>query len=193
MEDALAGVGGLLGVVVAGFGRRGVEGHAERVDEHVAHGPVRVADEHVEGLGVARAAGGGVDVLLAGVAALEAHAPAAAVAALVVLAGCSSVPLVGHPDDPDDDPDDRDLEAEDDLVPFVGEADAVVFAAGAGPGSGAERKWTVDRDGALKLMDAARRLDRALFEALVSLDGLSGDELRADRYDRFRRLGAFVA
>ena len=31
-------------------------------------------------------------------------------------------------------------------------ADAVVFAAGAGPGSGAERKLTVDRDGAIKLL-----------------------------------------
>ncbi|WP_028060791.1 SDR family oxidoreductase [Candidatus Solirubrobacter pratensis] len=30
--------------------------------------------------------------------------------------------------------------------------DAVVFAAGAGPGSGAERKWTVDYAGAVKLM-----------------------------------------
>ncbi len=34
-------------------------------------------------------------------------------------------------------------------------ADAVVFAAGAGPGSGAERKLTVDRDGAIKLLRAA--------------------------------------
>ena len=41
--------------------------------------------------------------------------------------------------------------------------------------------------------DAARRLDRALWEALVSLDGLSPDELSADRYQRFRRLGSFVA
>jgi uncharacterized protein YbjT (DUF2867 family) len=32
---------------------------------------------------------------------------------------------------------------------------AVVFAAGAGPGSGAERKRTMDRDGAVKLMHAA--------------------------------------
>jgi uncharacterized protein YbjT (DUF2867 family) len=31
----------------------------------------------------------------------------------------------------------------------------VVFAAGAGPGSGAERKLTVDRDGAIKLLEAA--------------------------------------
>ena len=35
-------------------------------------------------------------------------------------------------------------------------AGAVVFAAGAGPGSGAERKLTVDRDGAVKLLEAAR-------------------------------------
>ena len=34
-------------------------------------------------------------------------------------------------------------------------ADAVVFAAGAGPGSGAERKMTMDRDGAIKLLRAA--------------------------------------
>jgi nucleoside-diphosphate-sugar epimerase len=35
-------------------------------------------------------------------------------------------------------------------------ADGVVFAAGAGPGSGAERKLTMDRDGATKLLEAAR-------------------------------------
>jgi uncharacterized protein YbjT (DUF2867 family) len=35
-------------------------------------------------------------------------------------------------------------------------AQAVVFAAGAGPGSGAERKLTMDRDGAIKLLEAAR-------------------------------------
>jgi uncharacterized protein YbjT (DUF2867 family) len=34
-------------------------------------------------------------------------------------------------------------------------ADAVVFAAGAGPGSGAGRKLTLDRDGAIKLLRAA--------------------------------------
>ena len=41
------------------------------------------------------------------------------------------------------------------LAEAIGGADAVVFAAGAGPGSGAERKLTVDRDGAIKLLDAA--------------------------------------
>ena len=35
-------------------------------------------------------------------------------------------------------------------------ADAVVFAAGAGPGSGPERKWTMDYGGAVKLIAAAR-------------------------------------
>lgn len=36
----------------------------------------------------------------------------------------------------------------------VADADAVVFAAGAGSGSGAARKLTMDRDGAIKLLDA---------------------------------------
>ena len=47
-----------------------------------------------------------------------------------------------------------DMEAEEDFSPAVEGADAVVFAAGAGPGSGAERKRTVDLDAAVKLMDA---------------------------------------
>ena len=34
--------------------------------------------------------------------------------------------------------------------------DAVVFAAGAGPGSGTERKETMDYGGAAKLIDAAK-------------------------------------
>ena len=47
-----------------------------------------------------------------------------------------------------------DLEAETDLRRFVEGADAIVFAAGAGPGSGPERKRTVDLGAAVKLMDA---------------------------------------
>ena len=49
-----------------------------------------------------------------------------------------------------------DMEAEDDLAPFVEGAGAVVFAAGAGPGSGPERKQTVDLGAAVKLIEAAR-------------------------------------
>lgn len=41
--------------------------------------------------------------------------------------------------------------------------------------------------------NAAARLDRALWETLTSLDGLSPDELVDDRYRRFRNLGAFLA
>jgi nucleoside-diphosphate-sugar epimerase len=38
-------------------------------------------------------------------------------------------------------------------------ASAVVFAAGAGSGSGAERKLTLDRDGAIKLLESAAAVD----------------------------------
>jgi uncharacterized protein YbjT (DUF2867 family) len=49
-----------------------------------------------------------------------------------------------------------DLEREDDIARHLAGADAVVFAAGAGPGSGPERKRTMDLGGAVKLIDAAR-------------------------------------
>jgi nucleoside-diphosphate-sugar epimerase len=43
------------------------------------------------------------------------------------------------------------------LADTIGSADAIVFAAGAGPGSGPQRKWTLDYAGAVKLMEVARR------------------------------------
>jgi nucleoside-diphosphate-sugar epimerase len=46
----------------------------------------------------------------------------------------------------------------DDPRPHLGTADAIVFAAGAGPGSGPERKRTVDYGGAVKLIEAAEEL-----------------------------------
>jgi uncharacterized protein YbjT (DUF2867 family) len=51
-----------------------------------------------------------------------------------------------------------DLEAAsvDEVAAHLRDADAVVFAAGAGPGSGAARKDTVDRDAAILLADAAQ-------------------------------------
>jgi uncharacterized protein YbjT (DUF2867 family) len=45
----------------------------------------------------------------------------------------------------------------DDILPELDGVDAVVFAAGAGPGSGAARKDTMDRAGAALLADAAER------------------------------------
>ncbi len=44
---------------------------------------------------------------------------------------------------------------DDEVRAAIDGADAVVFAAGAGPGSGAARKLTVDRDGAISLVRAA--------------------------------------
>lgn len=49
-----------------------------------------------------------------------------------------------------------DLEGQDSIAGEVNGADAVVFAAGAGPGSGPARKQTMDLGGAVKLIDAAR-------------------------------------
>ncbi|GIF19571.1 NAD-dependent dehydratase [Paractinoplanes tereljensis] len=59
------------------------------------------------------------------------------------LTAVGAVPVIG------------DLENDPSLAPYVKGADAVVFAAGAGPGSGVARKRTVDLGGAVKLADAA--------------------------------------
>jgi uncharacterized protein YbjT (DUF2867 family) len=48
-----------------------------------------------------------------------------------------------------------DLEGGADVAAAIDGADAVVFAAGAGSGSGTDRKWTVDYAGAAKLIVAA--------------------------------------
>jgi uncharacterized protein YbjT (DUF2867 family) len=61
-----------------------------------------------------------------------------------------------------------DIEALDDISGCCKGADAVVFAAGAGPGSGAERKRTVDYDGAVKLMEAGVR--RYVMVSAISVD-----------------------
>jgi uncharacterized protein YbjT (DUF2867 family) len=50
-----------------------------------------------------------------------------------------------------------DMEELDDLSGCCAGAEAVVFAAGAGPGSGAQRKRTVDYEAAVKLTDAGVR------------------------------------
>jgi nucleoside-diphosphate-sugar epimerase len=78
--------------------------------------------------------------------------------------GDEVVSLIRNPDHVDDvraagaEPITYDLEQgnADELAGALASADAAVFAAGAGPGSGAERKWTMDRDGAIKLLEAAR-------------------------------------
>ena len=60
-----------------------------------------------------------------------------------------------------------------DLAAAIAGADAVVFAAGAGAGSGAERKLTSDRDGAIKLLAAARS---AAVERYVMVSSIGAEE-----------------
>ena len=57
----------------------------------------------------------------------------------------------------------------DDPRPHLGGAEAIVFAAGAGPGSGPERKQTVDLGAAVKLIDAATDLGVARFVIVSSM------------------------
>jgi uncharacterized protein YbjT (DUF2867 family) len=68
-----------------------------------------------------------------------------------------------------------DMEAEDDLAPFIEGADAIVFAAGAGPGSGPARKRTVDLGAAVKLIEAAQRVEIDRY-VMVSAIGASAPE-----------------
>jgi uncharacterized protein YbjT (DUF2867 family) len=72
-----------------------------------------------------------------------------------------------------------DLEKGDDITGAVGKADALVFAAGAGPGSGIERKWRVDRDGAVRCIDAAREngIPRFLMISAMGLDKPRGNDV----------------
>lgn len=53
-------------------------------------------------------------------------------------------------------------------------ADAVIFAAGAGPGSGAARKETVDRDAAILLADAAEAVGVSRY-VMISAMGADAD------------------
>lgn len=70
-----------------------------------------------------------------------------------------------------------DLEAE--VSYTVAGCDAVIFSAGGGPGSGAEKKETIDRQGAVKLIKAAREhgANRYLMvSAMDAADPESGPE-----------------
>ena len=73
----------------------------------------------------------------------------------------------------------------DELTTLIGSADAIVFAAGAGPGSGPQRKWTLDYAGAVKLMEVARRngIDRYVIVSAMDADPEAG---------RRRRLGTYL-
>lgn len=71
-----------------------------------------------------------------------------------------------------------------DVAAVLSDADAVVFAAGAGPGSGTARKDTVDRGAAVLLADAAERagVSRYLLVSSMGVD-LVADGARPDGVD----------
>ena len=123
-----------------------------------------------------------MDILIAG-----AHGKIARrLARLLVARGDRVRGLIRNPDHADDlrgdgsEPVLLDLEAAepDQVAEAVAGANAVVFAAGAGPGSGPERKLTVDRDGAIKLLDAARTADvpRYVIISSVGAENPPGDD-----------------
>ncbi|AXI78089.1 SDR family oxidoreductase [Peterkaempfera bronchialis] len=66
------------------------------------------------------------------------------------------------------------------VAALLGGADAVVFAAGAGPGSGAARKKTVDRDAAVLLADGA---ERAGVRRYLTVSSMGADAAAADGAD----------
>jgi uncharacterized protein YbjT (DUF2867 family) len=74
-----------------------------------------------------------------------------------------------------------DLESDErDLADLIEGADAAVFAAGAGPGSGAARKLTMDRDGAVRLIEACSRTGTqryVIVSAMGARPGVEGDDV----------------
>jgi uncharacterized protein YbjT (DUF2867 family) len=68
-------------------------------------------------------------------------------------------------------------------------ADAVVFAAGAGPGSGVQRKSTMDRDGAIRLLEAARAANVARY-VMVSAVGAENPPADDDVFSVYLRAKA---
>jgi uncharacterized protein YbjT (DUF2867 family) len=101
-------------------------------------------------------------------------------ARLLSARGEEVVALIRNPDHADDvsragaEPAVVDLEhaSEDDVAQAIAGSDAVVFAAGAGPGSGSARKETMDYGGAVKLIAAAKQagVDRYVIVSSMGAD-----------------------
>jgi nucleoside-diphosphate-sugar epimerase len=108
--------------------------------------------------------------------------------------GDEAVALIRNPDHADDvkqagaKPVLVDLEhaGEDDVAQAIAGCDAVVFAAGAGPGSGPERKDTMDYGGAAKLITAAKQagIDRYV---IVSSMGANAETRGDDTFSVYLR------
>ncbi|PPF36621.1 SDR family oxidoreductase [Pseudoclavibacter sp. AY1H1] len=74
-----------------------------------------------------------------------------------------------------------------DLAKQLGHVDAVVFAAGAGPGSSAERKLTLDRDGAMLSADAAEIANVRRFVVVSAIGTDTFDRDSDDVYQVYLR------
>jgi uncharacterized protein YbjT (DUF2867 family) len=100
--------------------------------------------------------------------------------------------LIRNPDQADDlravgiEPVLADLESESDLASAIRGVDAVVFAAGAGPGSGDARKKTVDLGGAVKLVEAAKAESVSRY---LIVSSMGADKAPADGAEGF---GAYL-
>ena len=72
------------------------------------------------------------------------------------------------------------------LAEAIGDADAVVFAAGSGPGSGAARKESVDHQGAVALVEAAKQRNVAHY-VMVSSMGADAEHEGDEVFDAYLR------
>ena len=76
--------------------------------------------------------------------------------------------------------------SEDDVARAISGSDAVVFAAGAGPGSGPQRKETMDYGGAVKLIAAAKQAGVGRY-VIVSSMGADPDAPGEDTFSVYLR------
>ena len=72
------------------------------------------------------------------------------------------------------------------VVQALGSLDSIVFAAGAGPGSGSARKETMDFRGAVKLIDAAKIIGIARY-VMVSSTGANANAQGGDTFAVYLR------
>lgn len=108
--------------------------------------------------------------------------------------GDQPVGLIRNPEHADDVRDagaepvvvDLELADVDELARALADADAVVFAAGAGPGSGAARKETMDYGGAVKLIGAAQEAGVRRY-VIVSSMGADARTPGDDVFDVYQR------
>ena len=108
--------------------------------------------------------------------------------------GDEVVALIRNPDHADEvrnagaEPAVVDLEhaSEDEVANAINGSDAVVFAAGAGPGSGSERKETMDYGGAVKLIAAAKQAGVGRY-VIVSSMGADPDATGNDTFSVYLR------